>query len=343
LLAVPLAVMALEQVSAPDPDPIAAATGYFHARGEQLVAMSDDPAAARQYLRNVDPDRAHVSGWDAARSLIAQNASDLARLLLDRDTAPVPTDYWNARGRLWPWFLVPFAVLGGGLALWSVLRRDRVSLLPLLPLLLCCGLALPLLLTSRVHIGRLLPALPFALLLVAAGAWHSSTWLEQLVRRVGAAKAASGIAPGLALALLLPLAVSARIDMLTPLAPSHEALTAATMANWQADAQERGGAVFVEDPGLGDDIERVHAATYRLDLDPLYRFVDLKTQTSSQPRPADPRPPLLWRGALPALQAGEIAQPCARLWFVAPEIAHEFFAAWRTSGCPGVPDSVILP
>jgi hypothetical protein len=113
------------------------------------------------------------------------------------------------------------------------------------------------------------------------------------------------------------------------------------MAGWLDDARERGGAVLVEEPALGDEIERVRAATYRLELDRLYRFVDL--QTSSPGMRDDPRPDLLWRGALGALQAIEIAQPCQRLWFVTPEVSDEFFAAWRTITCKSAPDSVILP
>jgi hypothetical protein len=57
----------------------------------------------------------------------------------------------------------------------------------------------------------------------------------------------------------------------------------------------------------------------------------------------DSRPMLLWHGVLGALQAGEISQPCQRLWFLAPEIVDEFFTAWHSSGCRGAPDSVILP
>ena len=94
-------------------------------------------------------------------------------------------------------------------------------------------------------------------------------------------------------------------------------------------------------PTLGDEIERVHAATYRLDLNQVYRFVDL--QESRCPAANDPRPPLFWHGALPALKSASITEPCDRLWFVAPEINDDFVAAWHAAGCTGVPDSVILP
>ena len=145
------------------------------------------------------------------------------------------------------------------------------------------------------------------------------------------------IAPVLAGALLVPAAVAARVDMETPLSPTRESLTAATLADWHEDARERGGAVLVEDPALGDDIERVHAATYRLDLDGIYRFVDIQRVGETSESATDARPALFWRGALEALQAAEIPHPCQRLWFVAPEIAGEFFAAWHASGCSGRP------
>ena len=95
-------------------------------------------------------------------------------------------------------------------------------------------------------------------------------------RRGWGLEVARWIAPVLAGALLVPAAVAARVDMETPLSPTRESLTAATLADWHEDARERGGAVLVEDPALGDDIERVHAATYRLDLDGIYRFVDIQ-------------------------------------------------------------------
>ena len=218
------------------------------------------------------------NGWDAAARLVGQNAADLARLLLDRDTGPPPVDYWNERGRFWPWFFLPFAVIAAVSTVRGWLGAPGRQPAMVLPLALFLGLALPLVLTSRVHIGRLLPALPFALLLVAAGSWIVAGWIGGLARRAagGRLEAARWIAPVLAGALLVPAAVAARADMETPLSPTRESLTAAALADWHEDARERGGAVLVEDPALGDDIERVHAATYRLDLDGMYRFVDIR-------------------------------------------------------------------
>jgi hypothetical protein len=334
-MAVPAAAMLAEQLTAVEPDPPRAALGYFHARGEQILAMSDDPAAAAEYLR--ETPAAEVPGGEHVWLLVGQNAADLVRLLLDRGTLPVMTDFWNASGRLWPGFLLPFAVLGTAAAVSHGARRRIVVFLPVA---LAASLVLPLLLTSRVHVGRLVPALPFLLLLAAAGIQIAATWFGERARAIGAEAAAAWIAPWLAGLVLLPAAAQARADLETPLAPTREAQTAAMMANWHPAASERGGAVLVENPALGDEIEGVHAATYRLDLDRLYRLVDLQNGDSDA---TDPRPPLYWRGALGALAAGEIAEPCHRLWFVASEITAAFLAAWRGADCVGAPDSVALP
>jgi 4-amino-4-deoxy-L-arabinose transferase-like glycosyltransferase len=335
LLVVPAATMTVEQIGRAEPNPGQAAIRYFHARGEQAVAMSGDPARAKDYLR--EPLTAQESSWEPLRSLVAQNTVDLGRLLLDRDTRPVLTDYWNENGRFWPWFFVPFAIMGTAAVVWRGVRRNGALLLPLA---LLAGLTLPLLLTSKVHIGRLLPALPFALLLVAVGIWAGGNWLASWAR-VWGATGARVLAPVLAGAVLLPAIATTRADLGTPAPPTREALTATTLAAWSSEVAERGGAVLVEDPALGDEIERVHAATYRLGLDRQYRFVDL--QQRGAVGNADGRPAIYWRGALPALSAGEISAPCERLWFVSPEIAVAFLDAWRDAGCRGAPDSVVLP
>jgi 4-amino-4-deoxy-L-arabinose transferase-like glycosyltransferase len=336
MVIVPAALMVLARLTTADQNVVTAAVGYFHARGEQLVAMRDDPAAAELYLR--DASSSEEDGWQAALRLVGQNGSDLARLLLDRDTAPVATDYWNEHGRFWPWFLAPFGLIGAVAALLTG-RRGRI--VTVLPLMLAAGLALPLLLTSRVHVGRLLPVLPFALLLTAAGSWLAAGWLARLIQRREPGVQTRWVVSVLAGAILLATAAAAHAEMTMPLGPPRESAIAVTLAAHATAARERGGAVLVEDPALGDDIERVHAATYRLDLDRVYRFVDL--QATPVEAGVDARPALLWRGALDAFRDGTIARPCGRLWFVAPEIMDDFFAAWRKTGCGGVPDSVMLP
>ena len=275
-LVVPAATMALEALTAPEPDPLAAAMSYFHARGEQLVAMSGDPAAASEYLRNERRGRKRLGRRRAAggaergrprQAPARPRYGTAAGRLLERTGSLLALVLPPVRGHR-----QPFSTVRG----WLHAPGRQPAMV--LPLALFLGLALPLVLTSRVHIGRLLPALPFALLLVAAGAWIVAGWIGELARRVagGEVEVARWIAPVLAGALLVPAAVAARVDMETPLSPTRESLTAAALADWHEEARERGGAVLVEDPALGDDIERVHAATYRLDLDDVYRFVDIQ-------------------------------------------------------------------
>ncbi|MFT4038888.1 MAG: glycosyltransferase family 39 protein [Thermomicrobiales bacterium] len=333
---VPLTVMALDALAMPDPDPPVAALSYFHARGEQLTAMSDDPTLVGRYVRDAT---APADPWAAARLLVTQNAGDLLRLLRDDGTRPVLTDYWNETGKFWPGVLLPFALLGALACLAPVRRSGRRALTRALPLLLFLALTLPLLLTSRVHIGRLLPALPFALLLVSLGVVVAAVQGGALLRRLRVPVSPALLGSVLALALLAAAAVQTRQALAVPLSPTREEQITRALAAWAGSAELHGGAVLVDDPAIGDEIERVHAATYELGLDSVYQFSDLRHPAASP----DARPQLLWRGALPALQAGQIAEPCARLWFVMPEAIDAFVDAWRDAGCTGAPDAVALP
>jgi hypothetical protein len=340
LLVVPLVLMAQEAVTMPEPEPVAAALGYFHARGEQIAAMSEDPYAVGQYVRGFTPVVEDGSILTAATGLIAQNAGDLGRLLRDANTRPVPTDYWNEAGRFWPGFYLPLAIIGAIAALGHAVRGGNRPLVRVLPVVLALGLALPLLLTSRVHVGRLLPALPFGLLLVALGVAVTAAQVSRLLTHWSVPVRPAVVGVSLAAGVALPAAWQARAEMSVALPPTREEQTVQRLAAWVDPVGERGGAVLVEDPALGDEIERVHAATYQLELDQQYQFVDL---TAGEEAPADGRAQLSWRGALGALRAAEIDAPCDRLWFVTPEVSDAFFDAWREAGCTGMPDLVMLP
>jgi hypothetical protein len=340
LLVVPAMVMAQEAATMPKPEPVSAALGYFHARGEQLTAMSDNSSDAGQYVRGFAPGEANGSLFGAATELVVQNTRDLGRLLRDVETRPVPTDYWNEAGRFWPGLYLPFAVIGTMAALSHVVcGRNRV-LSRVLPLALALGLVLPLLLTSRVHVGRLLPALPFALLLVAFGVAVAATQVSRLFSTWAVPVQPAVVGLVLAAGVVLPASWQARAEMAVEVAPTREEQAVRHLAAWVDPVIERGGAVLVEDPALGDEIERVHAATFQLGLDRHYQFVDISAGVEP---PADGRAQLFWRGALGALRKGSIAAPCDRLWFVTPEASPDFLDAWRDAGCSGVPDLVMLP
>lgn len=338
LVVVPVAVTAQEWLTMPQPAPERAALGYFHARGEQITAMRGDTSAG-QYVRDFAPETA-ASPWATVGRLVEQNARDLGRLLRDAGTHPAPTDYWNETGRLWPGWYLPLAILGVLATLGHALRGGNRALVRALPLLLTLGLMLPLLLTSRVHIGRLLPALPFALLLVALGVAVAATQASRALGRVSLPVRPLLVGGVLAAGVLLLAVWQARAEMAVPISPTREEQTARVLAAWAEPVRERGGAVLVEDPTLGDEIERVHAATFQLALDSRYQFVDLTAAAVPVP---DGRAPLAWRGALGKLRAGDIDAPCGRLWFVTPEVGNAFLTAWRAAGCAGVPDVVLLP
>ena len=119
LAVVPMATIVVEALTSHRSGPIGAATGYFHARGEQLLAMSGDPTAAGQYVRSGEGPDAQGGNRTPAHRPERGRSGEIA---LDRDTGPVAVDYWNESGRFWPWFLLPFAIVGA-----LVLRRLQMA------------------------------------------------------------------------------------------------------------------------------------------------------------------------------------------------------------------------
>lgn len=332
-LTVPAALVLIEVATAPDPDPGGALARYFWARGEQVLAFREDPAAYAYYLRPSPEDAGGTRGdaGDLARRLVAQNAGDLLRLLADRDTLPTATDHWNARGRLWPGALAPLFALGLLATAWRAVRRRDRRAWTLLALV--AGLTFPLLLTSRVHVGRLVPALPFLLLLVAIGGAAAVGGARAAIerRRPRGAVRGSWVGTVGSVALLAIVAAATRAEEAVPIPSGREAQTVAALRDLAPLAAEHGGMALVEDPALGAEIERVRAANYRLALDRLYRFGDL-----DDPRPtrADDRPALRYGGVLGRLESGTMPDPCRPLYAVAPEIETAFLAALGPDGAP---------
>jgi dolichyl-phosphate-mannose-protein mannosyltransferase len=312
---------------------------YFEARGEQIIAMRN-PADYAYFLRPAPGGAtASASADELARRLVEQNAGDLVNLLLDRDTQPVLTDYWSASGRLWPALLAPWFVLGLALTGIDALRRHPAAWLLLA---LAGGLTLPLLLTSRVHIGRLVPALPFLLLLAAVGlAWATAMLLAALTRLAGGDRhRLSYVALALPAGTLVWLALATRAEFAVSVPVTRETRMGEAMAAAPL-AAERGRAALVEDPTLGAEIEQVHVAAYRLQLDGVYRFVRLAD--AGDPAFDDPRPPLLYGGVLAALRDGKMPDPCAPLYLVVPEVEPAVRAALKSAACATPPPIRVLP
>lgn len=332
----PLALTLLTALTTAGPvDPVAATAAYFRARGEQLVALHGAPAGYGQYLR---PAAVGIGGEgtpvEFACRLVGQNAGDLLALLLDRGTRPTLTDSWNPHGRLWPpWLAAGFAVGLVGLV-WggTVGRRPEDRLL----LALAAGLTLPLLLTTRVHVGRLAPALPFLLLLAALGCRLLAGAAVSALARRRPGRWARALPAGGAALLLAATAGATWLDYRQAPPPTGEALLATTVAA-RLPTAPRVGLALVEDPRLGLGVEAVRAATLRLELDDRVRVVDLALTPDPPPGAAgDDRPPLYAAGVLGRLRAADLPDRCRLRYLVAPAAADAFVSALGPDGAlPG--------
>ena len=326
-------------------DPATAATGYFNARGEQLLASGFvDDEVLSALAPESDGSAVAVSGPELVARLVGRNGSVLASLLADRDTRPIVTDHWNEQGRLWP---VPAgAAFAPGLlvALWRALRRrPEFGLL----LLATTALTLPLLLTTKVHVGRLLPALPFLLLLAAVGADAVGAGLARAAgallggRAAGPLRAVARLVPPAA--LLAVVVLGSRAEFSAPYPVNRQAATTSAIAKARAALPATGLLAVVDDPALGAEIEQVHIADARLLLDRAYRFVDLGQSGGTLPPPDPQRPTLLYGDILDRLRDGTLPHPCDPRYLVAPEVADAFRQALSAARCAKPPMVGVLP
>jgi hypothetical protein len=153
------------------PPVVGSVLAYFNGRGEQIVAMYEQAGDAG-IVADVP---ANLQGWlpsglspriTSTIALVAGNVQRYVNLFVSYDTAPALTDFWNAKGRLYQPFLVPFFLLGLLAAVRQWRRAENAILL-----LFLGGVSLPIVLTNNVHVGRLLLALPPVFLLAAQG-WN---------------------------------------------------------------------------------------------------------------------------------------------------------------------------
>ncbi len=326
-------------------DPATAATGYFNARGEQVLASGFvDDEVLRALAPEGDGSAATASGPELVAGLVGRNGSVLANLLADRDTRPIVTDQWNEQGRLWPAPVGVAFVLGLLLALWqSVRRRPEFGLL----LLAAAALTLPLLLTTKVHVGRLLPALPFLLLLAAVGADAAGSGLARTAdavlggRAAGPLRAVARLVPPAA--LLVVVVLGSRAEFAVPSPANRQTATTSAIAKARAALPATGLLAVVDDPSLGAEIEQVHIADARLLLDRAYRFVDLGRTGGTLPPPDPRRPTLLYGDILDRLRDGTLPRPCDLRYLVAPEIEGAFRQALASARCGEPPMVGVLP
>ncbi|MDQ3692735.1 MAG: glycosyltransferase family 39 protein [Chloroflexota bacterium] len=320
---VPAALVAIDWLTIAAWDPWVTIAGYFRARGEHVFAFGDAPDRLLPYLRQAPAEPTET--WRLALGLLAQNAGDLLRLLADWQTEPVVTNHWSPRGGLWSWVVAPFFWLGLGCLVFTAIRGRSWRSWLLLFLLL--GLTMPLLFTTRVHVGRLVLVLPLLLLVVSEGWALAGDGLGRLaggrwpvlpkamIRRV--------LPVGLAAILVLASAVMTIAGYAHTPATRQEARQLERIAAAVDQATAHGGAAVIAPAAFGLEIEGVRAGTYWLALHDAYRVIDL-TNVVPGSAGADRRPPLYVVGVLPRLLAGELPNACRNLYLVLPEAEPEF-------------------
>ncbi len=298
---------------------------YYSGRGEQVANLL---ASEQDYAHAVGN-----SGYQLPPTLsllaqmVGQNSANLANLLLDRDTQPALSDYWNPHGRLIPLLLVPFFLLGFGRALWLARRRDayRYRLLVLFFL----GFTVPMIFTSQVHIGRLIFAVPLLCLLVAVGiadcGLRIADWALRAIRTgVGARTMVLGVAVVVLVALV---AISTWNEYSIDVPPTKQALITEQLIKDVGQVRAEDGHVAlvdVDDPTLV--LENIDANQYRLGLQGYYCFYNLST---GQHGPCEPSMPVLLVGHLidRVQSPDQVPGYCTNVYYVAPTLLARFQAA----------------
>ncbi len=339
ITAVVLPIFLAQADELPGRDPLAAVRWHYEARGEQVMAWRHHPDQAYTFLDAEELAAAERDGTNPIIALVVQNAWDFVDLLLDRNTSPPNTDAWNAGGRFYPLALVPFFFIGVGVSLWRIFRSAEMRLLHLG----FWGFTLPILLTSNMHIGRLVQAMPFLALLVAIGADAAGRALAAGARRMQAPeRAAIALRIGLAAVVVLATARIALADARADI-PLHEPhLAAVDMQARRAEIAIAGGAIWFwgvmtpDGPRGEAEVERIRVTTVRAELDDDFQFVNL--DYGQQPDPFDPRP-VIWFGmVIETMGTGVVPGDCGMPWYVTGERADVFeeVRGELEARCPGV-------
>ncbi len=302
--------------NSPNHNPKTAVKDYYNARGETAISWGGDPENFKYYLKPTPEEQAagHLIGSERQLvwRLVEQNGRNLINLMLDRGTHRAFIEFWNPHGRLYFTFLVPFFLLGLAKSVTGAFRRveDRV--------LQACfwGFSLPLLLTSNVHIGRLVYVFPILVILVASGFFTIIDFaLEHF--RFGQIRHAPAVITGIALALVLVATARASWgdyhDL--PITPPAVPIVAQLAADAGKIQTSGGDAVLVRAPG-SLEVEQIDVSTYRLLLDDTYRFVDINSDPVEET--ADPGKPVLLYGQVIALidDTDGIPSYCANTYYV---------------------------
>lgn len=339
MVALPLTLVGIARLTSPDLDRGAREeiTGYYNARGEHILALNEHPKDYAYYLKAGQQGTAAVEGTprELAWRLIRQNTGDLARLLLDYDTAPALTHYYNPKGqpvgRLYPRVLAPFLALGLVMCSWKACARWRREDLVLLAM--TGGFTVPMLLTSRVHIGRLVFALPFLFMLVAVGSIAIIRLLRLIIDRAGGGvnlgpRSSIVLSIVLGLFLVAPMAQSLWEEEQLTVTSGRETRIVRMLEALAVSPQAVDGVALVTTDAVGAEIESIDVAGYRLTLESRYRFIDLDRENGvGTSQNEDSRIPLYYGGLLDRLKPGSIPYFCSNFYLVAPAVEERFLAA----------------
>ena len=316
--------------------------GYFYSgRGEQIA--------------NLIATAAPVSAADQAWNLFTKNVGEMSNLFLDRNTHPAPIDYWNPRGRLMPWWVLPMLLIGLGRAVWLSRRRTGYRWRTLV--LVFFGFTLPLLLTSQVHIGRLIFAVPLICLLAALGVITLTDVVARLIPRLlrrtpatDTARSEGGLSFSLTCMALLAvgIALSTQQDYTVDWPSTYEMNVTKLLLRQVDAAKARGGGVALVTNDLKKlTLEEINSNQYRLALRSTYRYYNIATG-DVDPRftRIDTRPPLYIGGLLDKLkQPNTIPSYCKNIYDVAPDLLPQFKAliAAHRAECPAPIQYTNLP
>jgi 4-amino-4-deoxy-L-arabinose transferase-like glycosyltransferase len=304
--------------------------GYYYAgRGEQVANLL---ASKEDYAKAVGiGDQSLPPTMEFFAQVVGQNTLDLVKLLVDYDTQPAITDYWNQHGRLITVLLVPFFLIGFGRTVWLARRRDAYDYR--MVALFFLGFTLPMVFTSKVHIGRLIFALPLICLMTAVGVAYCLFLRAYRGLRVSPGDdGARRLVGSLVVVLLLLVAATTWSDYSVEVPTTREARITQELIK-DAPAVKREGAyvalVAVDDPTLV--LEEIDANQYRLGLKDYYCFYDLSNGQGTPCTSDGGNKPTLLVGAMlqRMKEPARIPQYCTNIYYVSPDLLEKFTGAAR--------------
>jgi hypothetical protein len=321
LAVLPLALSVLRPGPIVAPD--IAIEEYYNGRGEQIFGLTEGRNEVMPFLRDLSPAEqetvAEESSAQQIRRLMRQNAVDLGNLLLDRGTRPAITDFFNPHGRLYPRVLVPFFLVGMLSLLILFFFDPRARLM----LALFWGYSLPMILTTQVHIGRLIFIVPLLAIICALPIGLISRLLGQRLspRSRPAFHRWAAVAIGLIIAVAG--AAPSMADWETPFPPQRMPLVADRIVDLTRTPPTQ-SLVYVFGDLSGYEIESLRIAELRMELPSYFRFEDMTTGEISGTGPI----PLIYGAVIPLLnQTDAIPGYCANLYLVEPNVLDQFHEA----------------